>query len=466
MKMMKGYVFNITQLIYKPGTLDIPLLTEENIKSCITHRTIKRWAYIKHDEDVYSEEDERKDKSKKAGSKKPAHWHIVIEMKSNQTAVATIAKWLGIPEQYVAVAKGRGAFLDCVQYLTHERENQQEQGKRLYADNRVVSNFDFRQELNNRAEKIAKYGKDALNRLEEWIFDVNHGYKSLGDCYKEDPILFGKNYNTLKKNRQIYLETLRPPTTRINIYITGRRKDGTAGGIGKSLASRAIARSLVKAFTGRENLADEEIFFIVGSRNVTFEGYDGQPVIIWDDCKAITLLQKLGSRENIYNVFDPRPSEVMQFQNVKYGRIPMVQRINIINSAQERFEFLDALAGEYVTKDGQLIKGDDKTQVYRRIPILMELREEDYDLAFLRGFLYGTDDFMTYEETKRIQANFRKIREYFKGQQAIQLESQATQILTDKVVGKLKEDESLKSIAEGKLEEFKYVGSVKEEPEG
>ena len=56
------------------------LLTEEKIKDALSHRTIKRWAYICHDEDVYSALDEEQNPEHKKGNVKPRHWHIVIEM--------------------------------------------------------------------------------------------------------------------------------------------------------------------------------------------------------------------------------------------------------------------------------------------------------------------------------------------------------------------------------------------------
>ena len=49
---------------------------------------------------------------------------------------------------------------------------------------------------------------------------------------------------------------------------------------------------------------DEDIFFTIGAKNATFEGYDGQPVIIWDDRRDYSLLEELGGRENVFNVFD------------------------------------------------------------------------------------------------------------------------------------------------------------------
>lgn len=46
--------------------------------------------------------------------------------------------------QQVKVPKGRGAFLDNVQYITHEDAKQQKLGKHLYSDDEMTANFDYR----------------------------------------------------------------------------------------------------------------------------------------------------------------------------------------------------------------------------------------------------------------------------------------------------------------------------------
>ena len=157
--MPKSRVFNVMQYEVHPET-GVPLLSEEKIKDALAHRTIKRWAYICHDADVYTALDEEHNPEHIKGAKKPRHWHIVIEMGSNQVEVGVIARWLGITDNFVNVAKGRGAFLDCVKYLTHEDDKQKNLGKRLYDDGDVSANFDFRAELDSRAERVAMYGRD------------------------------------------------------------------------------------------------------------------------------------------------------------------------------------------------------------------------------------------------------------------------------------------------------------------
>mgnify|MGYP006990320842 CR=1 FL=1 len=51
---------------------------EEVIKDGLDHKTIKRFAYIKHNKDSYTIEEEKQGKGK-AGELKNDHWHVVLE---------------------------------------------------------------------------------------------------------------------------------------------------------------------------------------------------------------------------------------------------------------------------------------------------------------------------------------------------------------------------------------------------
>lgn len=385
---IKSRIFNVMQYEKHPETGEV-LLTEDKIKDAVAHRTIKRWAYVCHDADVYSALDEEHDPRHVKGEKKPRHWHIVIEMGSNQVEIGVIAKWLGIPDNFVNVAKGQGAFLDCVQYLTHEDDKQQGLGKRLYADECVVANFDFRGELEARAMRKLRYGKD-LTEKERLRNEVLFHGMTLRDVIEKYPLAYQEDYRQLEQCRLRYIERIAEmPKLRVNYYIEGR------GGIGKGLISKAIARALVdKSGT----MGDDDIYFEVGADKASFEGYDGQPVIIWNDCRSLTLLQKLGGRENVFNVFDPFPPNVRQ--NVKFGSVRLNNTINIVNSVQPYKEFLDGLAGD-----------EDKGQSYRRFPFFLVLHEEDYDLGMNKGVFEGTREYEQYMMYQGIRGNMQRIAE-------------------------------------------------------
>lgn len=396
MRMAKWRIFNIMQYEKHPETGET-LLTEEQIRvALLSHRTVKRWAYICHDKDVYSALDEEQNPDHKVGEIKPRHWHVVLECGSN-VEIGVVARWLGVAENFVETAKGVGAFLDCVQYLTHEQEKQQLLGKRLYADSDVKSNFEFRAELDKRAENRAKYNRD-LNLKERIRMEVLLNGMTLRQVIDKYPYEFQQDFAYLERCRIRYISKIAPmPRRRINYYVEG------SGGIGKGLISRALARALID----RDNLLkDDEIFFEVGADRTSFEGYDGQPVLIWNDCRASTLLTKLDGRENVFNVFDPHPADIQQ--NIKYGSIRLNNEINIVNSVQTWKEFLDELAAEY-KRNGQVHKAEDKRQSYRRFPFFLVLHEEDYDLGMNKGVFDGTREFEQYMMYRGMQANMRRI---------------------------------------------------------
>lgn len=400
----KGRVFNMTQYFDHPVS-GKKLLDLEDVKDALnSYKTIKKWAYIVHDKDLWTEEDEKNQTSfnAKAGQPRPPHIHIVIHTENNYIDVAIVSKWLGIPENFIELPKGRGAFLDCVEYLTHEDEKQQALGKHLYGDDEMHANFDFRKELQERADKMLKYGAE-LSPRDQTRHDVMYGGLTLIQARERDKINYMGDYKELQRLRLEYINAQKPPTSRMNFYIDGK------GGIGKGLLSTALGKYLAKTFN--PDLTDEdEMIFEVGSGNALFEGYDGQPVIIWDDKRAFELLQILGGRGNVFTVFDTHPRQKKR-QNVKYSSVNLCNTFNIINGIQPYEEFLDGLAGEYKDKDGQIHEVEDKSQAYRRFPLIIPIQEDYFSLLFNKGYFQNTRDFMTYLNYGNIVANFRKLAE-------------------------------------------------------
>ena len=176
-----------------------------------------------------------------------------------------------------------------------------------------------------------------------------------------------------------------------------------AAGIGSAMADREF-----------EEYEDEtEIFFEVGADNATFEGYDGQPVVIWNDCRAYDLLKKLGGRDNVFNVFDTHPTT--QKQNIKYSSTALQNAINIVNSPQPYVEFLDSLAGEYTDRKGEKRLSEDKKQSYRRFPIMIVIHEDYYEMLMNKGYLDGTKEYEVYVQHGKIRGNMQRIAERTNG---------------------------------------------------
>ena len=417
---MKARIFHIMQYEKHPETGE-QLITEDQIKVALAHKTIKEYAYICHDGDVYSLKDEADDTtgSRKAGDVKPRHWHIVLQC-PNKVETSTIAKWFGIPENFVDVPKGAGAFLDCVEYLTHEDTKQEKLGKRRYEDDRVSASFDFRAALTERENKKLKYGRD-VDAKTQMQYDVLYNGMTLKQAREQDKFIYMDNLEKLKKLRMEYIGNMQPPQTRINFYVTGR------GGLGKGLICRAVARSLFPQYED-----DYDIFFEVGAKGAPFEGYDGQPVIIWNDRRAIDLLTELNGRGNVFNVFDTHPTK--QKQNVKYGSVNLCNVVNIVNSVQPYEEFLNGLAGEYTDKEGNLQEVEDKGQSYRRFPFMILLHEYDFDLRLNEGFIKDSNNFQEYLEYNHIRGNMQKIAECCGANEKLakELQAQTVKPITDK----------------------------------
>lgn len=221
MMTLRARIFNIMQYEKHPETGEV-LLTEEKIRvALLSHKTIKRWAYICHDKDVYSVLDEEQNPEHIAGKVKLPHWHIVLECPTHALEIGVVAKWFGIADNFVETAKGAGAFLDCVQYLTHEQEKQQLLGKRLYEDEEVKSNFEFRAELDKRAENRAKYGRD-LSLKERLRTEVLLHGMMLRHLVVKYPEAYVEDFAYLERCRLRYISKIAPmPQRRINYYFEG-----------------------------------------------------------------------------------------------------------------------------------------------------------------------------------------------------------------------------------------------------
>lgn len=437
----------ITDLIH-PETGET-LITEEVIKDALAHRSISRWAYIIHDKDLYTEKDEQENPEHKAGTPKPPHVHVAMEM-SRPNDVEVVAKWFNVPSNFIKFWKGQGAFLDAVQYATHEHPNQQALGKYHYPDEEVTANFDFRKALTEREEEKLKYGKN-LSPRDRMRYDVLYNGVTLRQCMEKDRYLYMDDLEKLKKFRLEYIGMQTPPNTRINYYVEGK------GGIGKGLICRAIARNL---FPQYEN--DEDIFFSIGGEGVSLDGYDGQPVIIWNDKRAVDLLMALQSRGNVFNVFDTHPTK--QNQNIKYGKINLCNVVNIVNSVQPYEEFLNSLAGEYSDRFGNEQQAEDKDQSYRRFPFMILLHKEDFDFLINKGFIDDTATYREYLAYNNIRGNMKKIAGRCGANVALarKLESKTVKPITDKHFEVMEKIEHTPIDEEAILAEFADYGKVVE----
>lgn len=375
-------------------------LDEKTIKEAIDkHSSIKEWAYILHDKDKITDEDTALDniaEGQERGELKKAHWHVVMSC-PNAVDIESLAKWFGVGLNFVEIKNGHGAFLDCVEYLTHERAEQQEKGKHLYSDGEVKSNIAWRDRLNEREEEREKFGGFMPQTEKDFYFaSVSRGFMTPAEIERENPIFYAHNFEKLKRLRKEYISDRMPiPRYRSNFYITGK------SGLGKTQFSKMFARSLVK---NGYDMPGKDVYFEVGHKGSRFDGYNGQEVIIWNDCRAIDILMEF-NRSGAFNLFEEVPSE--NAANIKYGSVVLKNRFWIINGIDSRDEFLKGLAGEYTDKSGELHKGEETEvkQSYRRFPHFFEIDETEIRYAISQGWYQDTDDFESYKEYITLTGN-------------------------------------------------------------
>lgn len=394
-------------------------LTEEQILEALSKsRSLTDYAYILHDKDVYVEDDilkqkknppkdgEKKITKADLGKPKPAHYHVVMRF-NRPMPVDKLSEWFGgIKPNFFQKKIGRGAFTDSVEYLTHETEKEQTKGKHLYADEEVTCSFNsgqtFREFLDEANERFEKYGVKDISLKKMLRFDVLFYGLTIRELKRNHKSAYDDDMEALNKRRGEHLKDAPMPKFRMNFYISG------SGGSGKGLFSEALARVLVEDESNE--MQDEDIFCYVGNESVGFETYDGQRVLIWDDCRHQELFKKLGSRGNTFNVFDTKPKRIPQKK--KYSQTNLVNDINLVNSVEPIKAFLDGLSGSYVDRyTHEEIEAEDtqKSQGYRRFPICIEVFPTYYNLHVYRKFFDPTDDSLEFEITKHIKAPLRKM---------------------------------------------------------
>lgn len=365
-KAIKSRTFNIMQ--YEE------FLNEEKIKSVVSsYKTIKRYAYIKHNKDL----------GENLAIKKP-HFHIVLQF-DQLMPHTTIAKWLGIKPNFVEVPKGAKAFIQCVQYLTHESDAQQKLKKHLYSDDEVFANFNFREELDlYKSKNLLSGGKNKKLELREQV--LKHGLP-LSSVELNDYVA---DMSALQLCRKEYLRNYAElPKFRVNYFIRG------GSGVGKSFSSRALAKSLVDPYN---TMSDNQVFFVTGQGNAMFQGYDGQPVIIYDDVRSWDLINYYNKNAGaIFNLFDivPTSSE----QNIKFGSIKLINSFNIVNSIQTFEEFSEEIC--YRVKESGLPEPD--KQMYRRFPFIFNVKHEVYDFFVNKQFFDPNEsNYKTYKQFENL----------------------------------------------------------------
>lgn len=405
----KATVFSLMQYERHPDTGEV-LLTQDQIDSGLAMASIKKYAYAWHDLDAYTHAEVALNPDVQVGQLKNLHVHLVV-MTEDRCEVAQIARWFSVPPRFVRVPSeetrpytGRGArskaFFDYSQYLVHQGPKQE--AKYQYPDDVVIANFDFRKELE---EHMATRGPDSKNagrkKLDKLLLAVGTEGKRLREVRTEEPLLYIRNQDLFRKTRADFLLHQDPPRHRTNHYIGGRLGEKKLGRTGKTQLARLFARALYP------ELEASECYHEASDKRVPLQTYKGQPVVIWDDYSPVDLMDALGGRTGVWQVFDDHPGA--GDVNIKFGSTRLVHEVNIITRVTPYAEFFDALAGDYVDRAGVQHHAEDARQSWGRFPFVTEVTEGSFSLLVNQGFVDDTAEFKAFVKVATMRASMAEI---------------------------------------------------------
>lgn len=401
---IKGRIFRVVSNLVHPDT-GASLISLDRVKAVVSRSSVYRYAWVVHDKDRYTKVETETNPRAIPGKLKPRHVEIVIEYR-NQTSVGTVARSFTLPPNQIEVKKGRGAFLDCCEYLTHEREDQHALGKYRYPDAEIQANFSFREMVDAHAASRTKQSGDGavkMTAVDRLAMAIQNDGLTLSDAEQLDPLSFNRGELRLKRARSTYLAKQPQPPMRINIYLYGE------GGTGKDALARALARQLIP---GDWIPGVKEPFFVLGGDNVAWEGYDGELIVIIEEARAGSLIKAFGRKE-LFAFLNPFPAR--QKLNIKNASVLPVNVITIMTGPDDFETFLDGLAGEYTDKSGTQFTAENKNQSYRRIPMILPVRDDEFDIMVNKGFVDNTNEYREYYTYNGVRQNMRQVLTRVKG---------------------------------------------------
>ena len=437
---MQSRVFSVMQYREHPETGEV-MLTQEQIDEGLAamgdRYALHRWAYVWHPYDRLVEVDEGTGEHRCIGFK-GLHVHMVLWFDGDaRPTIRTVSDAFSIPSARVkppketaedgAEHKGRDAapkaFFDLSEYLPHESRGKDavpgvhqsdrhylvdktqagKPGKYQYGRGRIVTNFDFGRELDAHMamrRSAAEGGGGA--KLSKLFQAVGKGSLTLRQVRDQEPaIYFAKgNLAHFQKLRGDFLSHRDAPESVMNFYVFGE------GGTGKDLLAKALARALAPD-------ADKP-YFKVGGENVSWEGYDGEPVVIWEDMRVGDMMRTAKSRGMLFRILGPwREPDEKPVVNVKHSRTQLLNRVNIVTGPEDYNSFLRGLAGEYESMQGGVKvehKAENVAQGYRRFPLIIPVGEQQFGIFVNLGFLNGTREYESYEKFGNFSQNLEAIR--------------------------------------------------------
>lgn len=466
---MKGFIMSVDinndvkDIRFRTVTLSLRVdegCTEELIESVLKKwsRGIKGSAYILHDKDSYTEK-EAKDINKRldndiqalkdanawtqekedalqakkvvVGEHKPDHWHILLDFGKTPRSVASIATMFHtIPSMVNRVHGGKKGFASMLAYLTHITPTAMNDDKFEY-DTSEVKGLKFPE--TGEYDGFSTY-EDFSNAYLEGTFitdatakDVLQGRITPDELMVKDPEYFLKHETMIRRARINYNNSKPTPDSLFNYFVGAGSSDieGSQGRIGKGIMCKALALShLASMFPNidffsmtEDQLKKKGYIYWTGGAGVPFQGYDGQPIVIWEDCRAYDLIKAFGGINNVFKSLDTHPKPIGL--NIKYGEVYLKNSIFIFDGAQTYEQFINELSTNWVQEIDRygdshnvMKTKEDKSQAKGRFPFIIEITPSTISATAQLEYLIGTTKYnmrKTFTNDLRFLAQAKKL---------------------------------------------------------
>ena len=307
-------------------------------------------SWIFHDRDVDLE---------KNVLKKP-HYHVLLKLTqdgSNNNKNITVS----VAAKKLQVQKNMIEILECpyfgyhVKYLIHKQPKFQERGQYNPEEIQVVRN-----RTGKSIEDYLTDNKEIKKNLNYYIEEIVNNRMTLEDVFEEDQTLYCKKLQILERAEAKRVENI-IPETRIVYYITG------TSGQGKTTLTKLLAKGLFLDDVKKYNIVDNKnlhkLMYFTGSKNVAFDKYNHQKVMVFDDVRNATI-KDIGGVEEAFKIFNNQPNS--EAFNKKFGNVVINSEVMFLTNVQDIHTFVSN-----VMKNEPL---QIRNQLYRRLPVIIEVK--------------------------------------------------------------------------------------------
>lgn len=334
------------------------------------HRTIKEWAYIIHDKDVYTQTDEKKNPEHKEGTPKKPHIHLYLNFGKGGASFDDVARWFKDKPQYVDKVHGRKA--DILLYLTHQNAPEKYQ----YKDDEVVSNFDLKQEIakDQKLHSLIEQTEDIVYTFMRGEITYSQANKKIEETKKicDDKKLADVIFNTTERVEKIWKQQCKMSTKgKRNMKIIFIHGDS---GSGKSTYAELYAKMLCEKKGYRD-------FSRSSASNDIMQDYMGEDIFILDDYRDVD--EMTGKAESLSDTLKMLDPHYASSSKSRYTNKTFMGKLIIITSTKDPLLWFEG------TKE-------QRWQFFRRISLLIDIdkdyvreyqeQNEEKGVPFLCGF--------------------------------------------------------------------------------